>query len=102
MAHCIFCGPTADKITREDIWPKWISKHHQRHGVGAQGYKARRRRLDEGLREFDTKEIDLKVRVVCKKCNNNWLSSLEDDVKPLAIPLMLGEESDLMPESQTT
>jgi hypothetical protein len=38
----------------------------------------------------------LQIRVVCKKyCNNGWMSALEEDVKPILIPLMLGQPTAL-------
>ena len=100
MALCIFCGPTTEKMTKEHLWPKWVKEHHHRHGIGVGGYKTRRRRTNEGLRVYGTKGIELTARVVCEKCNQGWLSALEGHVKPLAIPLMLGQQHELTAENQ--
>lgn len=35
--------------------------------------------------------ITKKIRVVCKKCNNGWMSQLEDLAKPILTPLIVGE-----------
>ena len=33
-------------------------------------------------------EIDIKVKRVCKSCNNGWMSRLENDVQPILRPMM--------------
>ena len=32
-----------------------------------------------------------RLRVVCEKCNNTWMSALQSKVKPILLPLVLGE-----------
>lgn len=43
-----------------------------------------------------------KVKVVCKSCNNGWLSRLEETAKPLLIPLINGERCGLTLQTQIT
>jgi hypothetical protein len=40
------------------------------------------------------------VRAVCRRCNNEWMSDLENQTKPLLIPLFAGQETRLYPEAQ--
>ena len=35
--------------------------------------------------------ITKKLRVVCETCNNEWMSEIEDRVKPILAPLILGQ-----------
>jgi len=46
--------------------------------------------------------ITKKLRVVCETCNNEWMSELEDQVKPILTPLILGQEIVLNPAMQKT
>jgi len=43
-----------------------------------------------------------KPRVVCRSCNNEWMSRLETATKPTLRPLMLGEAQHLDRRNQTT
>jgi hypothetical protein len=74
MNQCFVCGPTENKITEEHVWPFWVSE------------------LLRGKYGSDH----------CDKCNNNWLSAFENnDIRPLATPLILGEWVDIIkPDDQ--
>jgi hypothetical protein len=96
MNLCFFCGPTENKITEEHVWPLWVSellrgKYGSDHFIHVRSTGAD----TTGL----WKSPDLKVttKTVCDKCNNNWLSAFEnDDIRPLATPLILGERVDII------
>jgi hypothetical protein len=103
MKSCIFCGPTASPITKEHVWPQWISRLAQEAGV--KGIRInqvetpfRGTRVD---RTRHVKMFDIQARVVCKKCNNEDLSDLENKyAKAVLVPLLRGERSELSPEQQ--
>lgn len=40
------------------------------------------------------------VHVVCERCNNTWLSRIQEVTKPILIPLLQGKRSTLGPQSQ--
>jgi len=90
MNHCIFCGSTIRKLTDEHVWPQWISKVFQT--LGAEGYNVHGGMIDmagaEQLRDpFRSNILNAKVKVVCKKCNSEDLSQLEDKyTKPILEP----------------
>jgi len=43
-------------------------------------------------REFKSKELDWKARVVCETCNNTWMSDLENNyAQPAITPLITGQ-----------
>jgi hypothetical protein len=44
------------------------------------------------VKEWKSPGLDLKARVVCKPCNNTWMSDIEDKhAKPVMTPLIKGE-----------
>jgi hypothetical protein len=73
MAICAYCGNTANKLTREHLWPASL---HDRIAVSNQRifgseqifYLARSQGYIEG---------EPTVRDVCAKCNNGPLSALD-------------------------
>jgi hypothetical protein len=76
---CPFCGG-AGPMTDEHVWPKWLSKELRRLGATF----AR----PPGLKRAP---IDLDFTVgLCRECNNNWLSTLENDVASIAMPMLRG------------
>lgn len=91
MKACIFCDAAiASKGSNEHIFPRWlldylrireedISPTH----TNAQGQvlSTRRHKLE-----------NLVEGRVCSKCNNGWMSSLEDQIKPLLVSLMETEK----------
>ena len=96
--HCIFCGPTNDAITREDIWPLWLGEHLKTKRLKLE---IARRRRKYAATAWPTNKIELAAKVVCKKCNNEDLSDLENKhAKPALLPLIDGEPTALSLERQ--
>jgi hypothetical protein len=102
MSVCIFCRlPFSRKRRRSDehIWPRWM------HGLLPEKPGAQRL--------FDAAELvedhaygrvlhkHFKPRVVCRPCNNEWMSGWETTTKPILRALMLGETQHLDRRSQT-
>ena len=83
MRSCIFCDNRPS--TKEDAWPLWLIRL-LRTGPG---------RIDgeRGGRRFVWRVVEpgLKVKFVCARCNNGWMSDLENRVKPI-IETLVGEE----------
>jgi hypothetical protein len=81
MRSCIFCGNYS--LTREDAWPLWLMRKFPKKSTG----------IMEG--QIGTKHLppwrqispELKVKFICKECNNGWMSRLEDQVKPILEPI---------------
>jgi len=40
-----------------------------------------------------------KLRVVCEKCNNGWMSEIENDSKPILTPFLNGDWQNLFPQN---
>ena len=102
MNGCFFCGPTDSPLTKEHVWPKWVSRlllgqynsDHFRH-LRAAG--------DNTTANWRSRYLDVTTKTVCSDCNNKWLSIFENDqIKPLASPLIVGGDAvELTPESQS-
>lgn len=80
MRKCIFCQNQAS--TKEDAWPLWFMR-----SLPSKGYiDAERGGISLGAWLFN--EPNLKIRCVCKTCNNGWMSRLENRVKPIVLGLI--------------
>jgi hypothetical protein len=82
---CIFCSATSG-LSREHLLPGWLKgvfpdvdlvTHYRVIG-----------RSEHDRREWDARPFRERVRVVCQRCNNVWMSQLEDAVKPIMIPML--------------
>ena len=88
---CIFCGkgPT----TKEDVWPTWLSKYIPR---SLQKYTAAISIINESGEIVSTrKQIDgdprsRRAKCVCAKCNNGWMSDLQNKRKSTVLALAKG------------
>lgn len=94
---CIFCGHTP--VTEEHPWPKWLKKAMHRPNVPRSIYHAGNAVYSStgqrGIRDrsrFQSGAISSHgLQVVCAKCNNEWMSDLQNQAKPLLIPLIRGK-----------
>ncbi len=102
MNVCIFCRlPFSRERRRSDehIWPRWM------HGLLPE--KPGVQRLFDGDELVEDHAFGMvlhkhfKPRVVCRPCNNRWMSQLEVATKPILRPLMLGEARHLDRRDQT-
>ena len=102
---CIFCG--GFNLSKEHVWPNWTRKvltdnpspaHHEWHNTfSSKGTVVK----ESGMRTRQGSTFTKKLRVVCKTCNNGWMSRLENDTKPILLTLIQGEPTLLDREQQT-
>lgn len=59
-------------------------------------------KISDEKRDFQGHVVNKRIRVVCKACNNGWMSRLEEDAKPILTPLILGSSGILDAEMQLT
>lgn len=95
MRKCLFCDQRADSA--EDAWPRWITG--QFVGSGQPLMEAERR--GEKLPSWRLKRPELRIKWVCRECNNGWMSRLEENVIPYLQPLVAGQQSLLTDLCQT-
>ena len=92
MNDRFFCGPTANPLTEEHVWPKWVSKilfgqYNSDHFVHV------RSEGDNTTGLWKSPHLQVATGTVCDQCNNVWLSNFENKaVKPLATPLIKGNQ----------
>lgn len=94
---CIFCRRTGD-LSKEHLWSSWMADlfpneavptHHEVLSIST--HKV----VPIGPPKVVTRQggtITKKLRVVCETCNSGWMSALEDHVRPILTPLILGHE----------
>lgn len=100
--RCIFCGSPAD--SKEDVIPKWIRPLIE---IQPEKAKANARFLMQrryaGKKAPDQTLMTLVLaarRVVCQRCNNGWMSQLQEAAKMVIGPLLADQRVVLMPDAQ--
>lgn len=78
---CIFCGQTANSV--EDAWPLWLTERFI-----ASGSMEAQIGIDAPPRTWRVKRPELRIKRVCRKCNNGWMSQLEKRAKPVITRLL--------------
>src|SRR5260221_10532881 len=108
--NCIFCsGASGSSLSKEHVLPNWLRVLFPRnpadthtHGItswvelspgGLTPVTVRRKKQGQA----STK----RVRVVCERCNNGWLSQLETRTKPLLFRLIRAERVVLGSDEQS-
>jgi len=92
-SFCIFCG--GRPLTREHIWADWFRAYLPRT---LPFYHSGRIVLNEdNTQTHNAKRISgdpksRKLRIVCNRCNNEWMSGLQTETKPILVPLLRGQQ----------
>lgn len=90
---CIFCDNRS--LTKEHIWPDWLRKVLHRSIVSGHHYSTsgfgRKRTFTSRTGNIESR----KLRIVCNRCNNGWMSRLQNNAKPRLIPLIQGQHISL-------
>lgn len=101
---CIFCD-TLGNISKEHFWPEWLAPYiseanTSRHiSVLLEAEGKEPQKLNRSS-ERDGNVLTKKIRIVCKTCNNGWMSQIESAVKPILIALI--NRSNLVLSSEDT
>ena len=98
---CFFCGPTKKPLTKEHVWPQWVSRLlFGRHGSD---HFVHRRTVGNTVSNWTSHDFDVTTRKVCSDCNGRWLSEFENRIKAIASQLIVGDNAvavALAPESR--
>ena len=101
VGRCCWCGDPADSA--EDIISKWIEKEIAPPPAQVVGPPTLRQ-FDHGrVRRWEVQRLATKkarVRAVCQRCNNTWMSAQERVVQPILAPLIRGHRRLLPLEHQ--
>lgn len=85
MRQCVFCGATP--VTREHVIPEWIANYLSVNHMTVNVTD------DAGRRTWTTVEsFNFVARIVCARCNGGWMAELENNARPLLLPLFDGTE----------
>lgn len=85
---CVFCG--APKVTREHVLPAWLSAVLPGQGrfYLAEAHAAANGNVQS---QWSADRLDKTVKRVCRECNQGWMSTLEQEAKPVLTPLIQGQ-----------
>jgi len=72
---CAFCPATAE-ISGEHLWDDWAGRM-----FGDRQYKYTRRDSKGHETTWEHNNLSPKARVVCRKCNNEWMSQVSTNAK---------------------
>jgi hypothetical protein len=75
MGECAFCQAKSVKLSAEHVWGQWISELLGRRETRQE------HRHDGVLRKWESLGGNLTTKVVCKKCNETWMSDIESRMK---------------------
>lgn len=84
--ECAFCPETA-KLSLEHLWSDWMNDLFP-------GKKRFVRKNEKGeiISQYVKEHLDWKARVVCRHCNNTWMSQIEQKhAKPAMVDLITGK-----------
>jgi len=77
MRQCAFCRAESVKLSAEHVWGDWMSDL-----FGPAGELITQEHRSEGkVRRWRSARMDLTAKVVCKKCNETWMSDIEAQIK---------------------
>jgi hypothetical protein len=101
--RCIFCD-LPNKMSSEHIWGRWIKDYvradRKKHHIHLTRIPAPELPNISELRIRAGDPLRANVHVVCQDCNSKWLSQIQEQTKPILIPLLQGKKSALGPTTQ--
>ena len=96
MHECFFGGSTENPLTEEHLWPTWVSKL-LKGKYGSDHFVHVRSTGDSTTGLWKSPDLKVTTDEICKRCNNEWLSVLENEqVEPIATPLILDQGGDVI------
>jgi len=99
---CIFCGEggtPGNPMTEEHLWPEWMHAYlPQIPGMKTQAGRSRMRpgQLVNQQKIREGHVFTKRFRLVCKRCDTGWMSSIEEQAKPILVPMLQGQRITLL------
>jgi hypothetical protein len=113
LTTCTYCGDSGVERSREDVFPRWLcsklayfaGRHHPGSAASYEDYSyanLERFRNDEPDSTRVVGEIPTAFHLpdVCRKCNEGWMSRLEESVSRVMAGLLEGRPKHLAPYDQ--
>ena len=91
---CVFCGRTP--LSHEHVFPQWATKLLVDDPRGFPPDPISNIRFTDGetvARWESVNPLDFTVRTVCKKCNESWMSQIEQEAIPFLGPMITGSST---------
>ena len=86
MKACAFCCSEEAAASAEHIWAAWIGKFF-RQEFGTK-FRFETHGTKSPHRRWRSRSVNLRAHVVCESCNNDWMSDLQNHVKPFLKPII--------------
>lgn len=106
IGKCIFCDNLGN-LSKEHLFAKWLVDYFPRNSDSMHtGMYTDWRDVNFSSQSFDERRVhqghsgSKKLRVVCRHCNNGWMSALENSVRTLLPPLISAKRHGILPEEQ--
>jgi hypothetical protein len=97
---CVFCSDDSARLTDEHVFADWITDFYAER-AGKLPYGTVEIGTSSGEpRQFRTVPFQQVVKIVCAKCNNGWMASLEGRVKPYLSKMLVGQDVRLRSNAQ--
>jgi hypothetical protein len=99
----MFCGKNDSRPSQEDVFARWIARQFS-------GRKKQRFRVNgasgsgplEPIMPDTEGNLGLLTLAPCRRCNNGWMSVLENEVSKIMKPLIAGKSAALSVEDRIT
>lgn len=93
---CIYCG--GSELTKEHLWSDWMRPllppspewSHTRTVLESSRRRGRSEVFKRHHKLYQGDVSTIRLRVVCRECNNGWMSALDKAAKPLLTGLITG------------
>jgi hypothetical protein len=102
QGKCIFCDGYG--LTKEHIWAKWLNPYLPKNVVNHKFFSETifpERSVHNAKIQSGSAQSG-RLRRVCLSCNTGWMSELQEQTKPILLPLILGQRSFLHRKAQST
>lgn len=98
---CIFCRQPG--LTKEHMYADWLRNYIPRelssHGISIE--LTHLHTSDQTVERQTGDPHSRRIKCVCRKCNNGWMSRLQEQAKPYLVPMLRGEPVTLRKNGQT-
>jgi hypothetical protein len=101
--RCIFCQ--VGRVTGEHLWPRWMHRYlpklqDARKEEAYTTVQPARAIVKKRTKDQQGHVYTKQFYVVCKACNEGWMSRIEEAAKPILIPLLRGQPVTLTQDDQ--
>lgn len=100
---CIYCG--GSPLTKEHLYAAWLRPYvpvRTLHSHGIEAHNLWRHKPEKTVSWRAGDSHSRTIRVVCKTCNEGWMSNIQQSAKPYLIPILTNSAARLTRVAQKT